>query len=73
MVGLFFFSRLQLHTAQHFIEIFPIRNILGELIVKLFGMLFMFDVSQFVNDDCGEREFDGGAFPFSGIVVHHCG
>ena len=50
MVGLFF-SQLQLHTAQHFIKIFPIRDELGDLFIKLFGMVFMFDVSQFVNDD----------------------
>jgi len=51
MVGLFFFYLLQLHTAQYCIKIFPIRDEPGDLIVKLFGMVFVFDVSQFMNDD----------------------
>ena len=54
-LAFFFTRRLQPHTAQHFIKIFPIRNELGDLFVKLFGMVFVFDVSQFVNDDVINR------------------
>jgi len=53
--GFFLLTMLQLHTADRFMKIFPVRNILGNLFVKLFGMVLVFDVSQLVNDDIINR------------------